>query len=346
MKAMLLESFGSLPKIAPVADPSPEGHSVVIEVKASGVCRSDWHCWLGHDTGVTLPHVPGHEFAGVVAEVGSHVSRFRIGDRVMIPFINACGSCPECYTGNQQVFTYQTQPGFTHWGSFAQFTRVDQADHNLVPMPASMSFETAASMGCRFVTAFRAVVDQGQVKPGVWVAVHGCGGVGLSSIMIAVAMGARVVAVDVDQNKLKMAKDLGASATVDASAIDQVGAAIQDLTGGGAQVSLDAFGHPQACVNSIQSLRPLGRHVQVGLLMADQANPALPMDIVIGKELEILGSHGMQAHRYPAMLQMIESGRLRPEQLLGRTISLDDAPDILMAMDGAAQVGVTVINQF
>ena len=189
MKAVLIEQFSRPPTIQHLPEPDPRPHGVVIEVKATGVCRSDWHCWQGHDTDVVLPHVPGHEFSGVVAAVGKEVKGFKVGDRVAIPFINACGSCGECHSGNHQVCGAQTQPGFTHWGSFAQYTTVDHADVNLVHLPEELDFVTAASLGCRFVTSFRAVIDQGRVSAGQWVAVHGCGGVGLSAIMIASAAG-------------------------------------------------------------------------------------------------------------------------------------------------------------
>ena len=346
MKAVLIEQFSQRPTIQQVADPTPNSHGVVISVKATGVCRSDWHCWQGHDTDVVLPHVPGHEFAGIVEAVGKDVSKFKVGDRVTVPFINACGSCNECHSGNHQVCGNQTQPGFTHWGSFAEYTTVDHADVNLVTLPEHMDFTTAASLGCRFVTAFRAVVDQGGVTAGQWVAVHGCGGVGLSAIMIASAAGANVIAVDIAEDKLALAKSLGAVITLNANNTDDVAAAIKEVTKGGAHVSLDALGHPVTCVNSINCLRKLGKHIQVGLLLAEHATPPIPMDNVVANELQILGSHGMQAFRYNAMMALILSGKLQPEKLLGKTIALEDAIDAMVDMDTSTSVGVTVVTHF
>ena len=346
MKAVLIEQFSQRPTIQQVADPTPNSHGVVISVKATGVCRSDWHCWQGHDTDVVLPHVPGHEFAGIVEAVGKDVSKFKVGDRVTVPFINACGSCNECHSGNHQVCGNQTQPGFTHWGSFAEYTTVDHADVNLVTLPEHMDFTTAASLGCRFVTAFRAVVDQGGVTAGQWVAVHGCGGVGLSAIMIAGAAGANVIAVDIAEDKLALAKSLGAVITLNANNTDDVAAAIKEVTKGGAHVSLDALGHPVTCVNSINCLRKLGKHIQVGLLLAEHATPPIPMDNVVANELQILGSHGMQAFRYNAMMALILSGKLQPEKLLGKTIALEDAIDAMVDMDTSTSVGVTVVTHF
>ena len=346
MKAVVFEKFAQMPVIQNVADPTPASHGVVIKVEATGVCRSDWHCWQGHDTDVVVPHVPGHEFAGIVEAVGKDVKRFKSGDRVTVPFINACGSCPECHSGNHQVCGNQTQPGFTHWGSFAQYTTVDQADVNLVALPEHLDFVTAASLGCRFVTSFRAVVDQGKVSAGQWVAVHGCGGVGLSAVMIASALGANVIAVDLQDDKLALAKQVGAAVTLNASQVASVPEAIREITQGGAHVSMDALGHSVTCVNSVQSLRKLGKHIQVGLLMAEHATPAIPMGRVIGDELEIIGSHGMQAFRYDAMLSMMMSGKLKPEKLLGRTISLAESIEALTTLDTSTTAGVTVISSF
>ena len=345
MRAVLYERFGHSPRVATVPDPSPPPHGAVIEVRATGVCRSDWHGWMGHDPDIVLPHVPGHEFAGVVRTVGTDVHRFGGGERVTTPFVNACGSCPECLAGDQQVCRAQTQPGFTHWGSFAQYVVVHHADLNLVPLPDSLDDSTAASLGCRFVTAFRAVVDQGEVGEGQWLAVHGCGGVGLSAVMIAAAAGAKVVAIDVEPGALERARALGAVATVDPREVASVPEAVIDASGGGVHVSLDALGHPDTCVASVESLRRRGRHVQVGLLLGEQARPPIPMDRVVAHELRIVGSHGMQAHRYDEMLAMIEAGRLDPSKLLGRTISLEESIEALTTMDRPGSVGVTVVTE-
>ncbi|MCO6048712.1 zinc-dependent alcohol dehydrogenase family protein [Mesorhizobium sp. RP14(2022)] len=344
MKAMIFESFGQEPTISDVPDPVPSPDGVVIEVIATGLCRSDWHGWRGHDTDIRLPHVPGHEFAGVVAATGSQVTRFRPGDRVTVPFIAACGRCAECHAGHQQVCEQQFQPGFTHWGSFAEFVAIDRADLNLVSLPDELDDATAASLGCRFATSFRAVVDQGRVRGGEWVAVHGAGGVGLSAIMIAAALGAKVVAVDVTDSKLALARAMGAAETVNSRKATSVVDAVRELTGGGAHVSIDALGHPETCFNSIGNLRRRGRHVQVGLMLGDHSRPQIPMDRVIAHELEIYGSHGMQSWRYDAMLGMIMSGRLQPQRLIGETLSLANAIPALMNMDRQAPDGIAIID--
>ena len=346
MKAVLYEAFGAPLRVATVADPDPEPHGVIVQVKASGICRSDWHGWKGHDESIRLPHVPGHELAGVVCAVGREVTRWRVGDRVTAPFVLGCGTCGECRAGHQQVCDRQLQPGFTHWGSFAEYVSLPRADDNLVALPESLDFTTAASLGCRFATSFRAVVDQGRASAGQWVAVHGCGGVGLSAVMVARAVGANVVAIDVTDDKLRLARSLGADAVVNAAVVPDVAAAVVEITGGGAHVSLDALGHPATCFHSVANLRKRGRHVQVGLLLAENRVPALPMDRVIANELELLGSHGMPAHRYPAMLAMIASGRLAPQRLVTRTVNLAGAIEVLTNMDQSGAPGVAVITEF
>lgn len=346
MKAVVFEAFSKPPALMNVADPTPTQDGVVIKVEANGVCRSDWHGWVGHDDGIELPHVPGHELAGIVEAVGGQVKNFKIGDRVTLPFIAACGSCSQCHAGDQQVCDNQFQPGFTHWGSFAQYVAIDQADLNLVILPEDMAFETAASLGCRFATSFRAIVDQGRVMAGDWVAVHGCGGVGLSAIMIAKALGANVVAIDISQEALKLAKQVGADVVLNSYDNPNVVEAVMDITKGGAHVSLDALGHTATCFNSISNLRKRGRHVQVGLMLAENSTPNIPMDKVIANELEILGSHGMQAHRYDAMIAMIKTGLLKPEQLIGKRVTLEQSIDELVNMDSFQGAGVTVITEF
>ncbi|WP_151484642.1 zinc-dependent alcohol dehydrogenase family protein [Streptomyces albicerus] len=347
MRAVVFERYGEPAEVRDVPDPVPAPHGVVVRVEATGLCRSDWHGWQGHDPDIALPHVPGHELAGTVEAVGALVTGWRPGDRVTVPFVCACGTCASCAAGDQQVCERQTQPGFTHWGSFAQYVALDHADVNLVAVPDELSFGTAASLGCRFATAFRAVVAQGRVAPGEWVAVHGCGGVGLSAVMIAAAAGARVVAVDLSPRALELARKFGAAECVDASRAsrfsraDDTAEAVRELTGGGAHLSLDALGSPVTCAASVNSLRRRGRHVQVGLLPQD---PVLPMSRVIGLELELLGSHGMPAHAYPPMLESVLAGVLRPDLLVTSAIPLDAAPAALAAMGTAPGAGVTVIE--
>ena len=346
MKAIVFEEFGQPLSIQEVPDPVAPDDGVVIRVQATGICRSDWHGWMGHDSDVRLPHVPGHEVAGIVAETGKDVRHWNAGDRVTLPFAVGCGACPQCTSGNQQICDNYFQPGFTAWGSFAQYVAIRYADANLVRLPEQIEFVDAASLGCRFATSFRAVVDQGRVRPGEWVAVHGCGGVGLSAVMIACAMGARVVGIDVRDEALALAQTLGASHAVNSATSADLAEQLFDITQGGAHVSIDALGSRETCRNSIGSLRKRGRHVQVGLMVAENAEALIPMNQVMSKELEIYGSHGMQAHRYGSLLAMIHSGKLQPRKLVRNTIALEEAVLALPAMGDFASTGVTVITRF
>lgn len=342
MRAVVFEEFGRLPVVRDVPDPVPPPSGAVVRVGATGLCRSDWHGWMGHDDGISLPHVPGHELAGRVVALDSGVANWKVGDRVTVPFVCACGRCAACAAGDQQICERQEQPGFTHWGSFAEYVPVHEADVNLVALPEEMSYVTAASLGCRFATAYRAVVTRGRTASGEWVAVHGCGGVGLSAVMIAVAAGARVVAVDVSPEALRLAGRFGAVACVDASGgAEATAAAVREVTGGGAQVSLDALGAEATCRASVECLRRRGRHVQVGLAPADGFG--VSMNRVIAFELELLGSHGMAAHAYPVMMAQVRSGQLRPDLLVSEVIGLDAAPAALAAMGEGSGAGITVI---
>ncbi len=345
MKAAVYDNFREPLTIRNVPDPAPRKDGVVIRVEATGLCLSDWHGWMGHDPDITPPHVPGHELAGVIEAVGSDVVKWKTGDRVTLPFVCGCGSCPQCLSGNHQVCDKQFQPGFTHWGSFAEYVAVGYADVNLVRLPDELDCVTAASLGCRFVTSFRAVAVQGRVSAGQWVAVHGCGGVGLSAIMIANALGASVVAVDISDQKLDLARSLGAVETVNAVTVKNVVEYIRNITQGGADVSIDALGNPTTCFNSIANLKKRGKHIQVGLMADDHRHAAVPMDKVIANELEILGSHGIQAHQYPQILEMIRTGKLHPEKLIGKTINLEQSLEALVTMDRFGGAGVTVINR-
>jgi alcohol dehydrogenase len=344
MKAVFFDQYRGPLAITDVPDPLPAPDGVVVRVHATGVCRSDWHAWQGHDPDVQLPHVPGHELAGTVEAVGASVQRWKIGDRVTVPFVCGCGHCAPCVSGDPQVCLHQFQPGFTGWGSFAERVALRHADGNLVRLPDALEFVEAASLGCRFVTAFRAVVALGQVRPGEWVVIHGCGGVGLAATMIAVAAGAQVIAVDVRRAALDAARDLGAAHLIEVTPAADPLVQIRDITRGGAHLSLDALGHPETCRRSILGLRPRGRHVQVGLLLGDHANPPVPMAVVIARELQLFGSHGMAAHAYPPLLDLIVAGRLKPGRLVRRQVRLEEVPETLQRMGSFLDPGISVVK--
>lgn len=345
MRAAYFEAFGHPISIQTVTDPVPPEDGVVIRVKANGICRSDWHGWMGHDADVKLPHVPGHELAGLIKSVGKNVLRWKPGDRVTLPFACGCGKCEQCNSGNQHVCDNYFQPGFTAWGSFAEYVAIRFADENLVRLPDQIDFVEAASLGCRFITSFRAVVHQGKVKPGEWVTVYGCGGVGLAAVMIANAMGAQVIGVDINQEALKLAESIGAAYVINARDVNPV-EAVRELTHGGSNVSIDALGSSETCYKSIMGLRKRGRHIQVGVMAADSKQTAIQMGWVMFNELELIGSHGMQAHSYGPLMEMITSGKLKPAKLISHTVTLEESLDILQRMGESPPTGVVVIDRF
>ncbi len=347
MRAVVLDAARARPEVREVAEPTAPAGGVVARVVATGMCRSDWHAWAGHED-IAFPHVPGHELAGVVVEVGAGVGRWAVGDRVTVPFVCGCGRCGWCRAGDAQVCPDQQQPGFTHWGSFAEYVALHGADTNLVAVPERVDSATAAALGCRFATAYRALVGRARVTGGEWVTVVGAGGVGLSAVMIARALGARVVAVDRNPQALAVATALGAEHTLDvgtdATGTADVPAAVADLTGGGSHVAVDAVGSERTCADAVLSLRRRGRHVQVGLLPPIDGHPRVPMARVIAWELDLLGSHGMAAADYPAMMALIEQGALQPQRLVERTVGLDEAAALLPGFDRAVVAGMTVVD--
>jgi alcohol dehydrogenase len=346
MRAALITAFGEPLEVTNVPDPMPPPGGVVLRVEATGVCRSDWHAWVGHEELPRLPHVPGHEMAGVVEVIGPDVTRWRPGDRVTVPFSIGCGNCSSCEQGWLNACDRPFTPGFTHWGSFAQYVALDHADLNLAAVPEGMDPVHAAALGCRFITSFRAVVDQGELGQGEWLAVHGCGGVGLSAVMIGKAVGAQVAAVDITAEKLALASELGADVTIDAAVEENPAQVVRTATGGGAHVSIDALGSVVTSLNSLKSLRKHGRHIQVGLMHGDDAAPPIPMEPVIMRELEIVGSRGMPATDYPRVFDLIASGAVDPSKLVTKTVPLDAASAELEALSSFSGVGVTVIDRF
>ena len=342
MRALVLDSVRGEPEVRDVPTPVAPVGGVVVRVEATGLCRSDWHAWAGHDD-IAFPHVPGHELAGVIAEVGAGVRNWAVGDRVTVPFVCGCGRCEWCHRGDAQVCPDQEQPGFTHWGSFAEYVALHAADTNLVAIPDGVDAATAASLGCRFATAYRALVGRTRVLPGEWVTVIGAGGVGLSAVMVAHALGARVIAVDRNAGALEVAASVGAEHVLLADGRD-LPAAVHALTGGGSHVSVDAVGSEQTCADALLSLRRRGRHVQIGLLPPVEGHPRVPMARVIAWELDVLGSHGMAARDYPGMLRLIEQGVLAPQRLIERTIGLEEAARLLPVFDTASPAGMTIID--
>ncbi|WP_096395601.1 zinc-dependent alcohol dehydrogenase family protein [Halorubrum trapanicum] len=356
MRAAILREHGEPLAVRKLPDPDPEADGVVVRVNACGVCRSDWHAWAGHgewaDDRVPRGQVLGHEPAGEVVAVGDEVDRFRPGDRVVVPFSLGDGTCPHCRRGAGNVCEDGRALGFEAAapGAFAERVAVPAADYNLVKRPEWLGATAAAALGCRYMTAYHALAERTTVGGGDAVAVHGCGGVGLSAVQIAAALGARVIAVDVDGDALELAREFGADATVNPASLPEersVPERIRALTDGGADVSMDALGIAETCRNSVRSLRPRGTHVQVGLTTdAERGEVSLPTDWMTRWEISFLGSRGMPPTSYPDLFALIEATGIDPGALVARELSLSEVSDRLAAMDEYEATGVEVVTDF
>ncbi|WP_082235504.1 zinc-binding dehydrogenase [Halobacillus massiliensis] len=350
MKAAVMEQLKSPLVVRQVEDPKVDANGAIVRVQANGICRSDWHGWMGDlswvDVNLELPWVLGHEFTGVVEEIGKDVKNFKVGDRVIVPFSQGDGTCEQCLSGHQNICDNLEIPGFSYWGGFGEYTAIPNADLNMVLLPESVNFEEGASVGCRFMTSFHAVTEQAKVRPGEWVAVYGVGGVGLAAAHIANAAGANVIVVDISKEKLDLAKSVGAAITINGRETDP-SVAIQEITKGGAHVSIDALGITETITNSILSLRKRGRHIQIGLTTSEEAGIVpVPADLITMKELQFLGSFGMQAPNYPSMLEMIGTGKLQPGKLVTNHVAIEDVSSVIEGMGTYNNVGVSVVNKW
>ena len=353
MRAAVIEELNRPLVVKQVPDPECPADGAILRVGANGICRTDWHLWTDdwawRGLAVRPPFVLGHEFSGTIEEVGRDVKAWRKGDRVIFPMNPGEGTCEWCRSGNQHVCDSGAKlvPGVSYWGAFAEYVAVRYADVNLVRLPDSLSFVASASMACRYMAAFHGVIDQGAVRGGEWVVVHGAGGgMGLSAVQIAAAVGAKVIAVDVSDRALAAAREAGAAYTIDSRSEAPV-EAVRTLTRGGAQVSIDALGIAETCRNSVLSLRKLGRHVQLGHTTRKEAGDVpLPIDVILLNELKLYGTFGMQAQRFGTMLAMCEAGILKPAQIVSQQVGLDGITDVLEAMGTYNTTGVVVISSF
>ncbi|GAA0268385.1 zinc-dependent alcohol dehydrogenase family protein [Halobacterium noricense] len=353
MRAAVLQEYGEPLVVEEVPDPDLDPHGVVVSVDACGICRSDWHAWKGHgewaDDQVDRGQILGHEPAGTVVEVGDDVDSIAVGDRVAVPFNLGEGACPQCRRGHGNVCEDGYALGFEHdaQGAFAERVHVPHADFNATAVPEDVPMEAVAALGCRYATAFHALAHRADVAGGDWVAVHGCGGLGLAGIQIATALGAGVVAVDVREEPLALAEQVGAVETVRSDRVESVPKRIAELTDGGAHVSMDALGRAETCRNSVDCLRTRGTHVQVGLTTeAEKGEVSLPVDEITRWDVSVLGSRGMPPSRYDELLRMIASGRLHPGKLVTERVSLEAVSDRLAAMTEYETSGIELVTEF
>ena len=341
MRAAVIRQYRADLSLETVPDPVCEADGVVVKVLACGICRSDWHCWAGEHAKVKPGAVPGHEYCGEVVEAGP-LARWKAGDKIIAPFILACGECPECRSGQTTTCRAQRVPGFGEPGAYAEYVSVPHA-HNLTRLPDFLTPALAAGLGCRVTTAYHALTGRAGLQAGEWLAIHGTGGIGLSALLIGKALGARIVAVDVVPARLTHALSLGAEHVINAAEGDTA-ARIREVTSGGAHVSIEALGIEATANASIECLRPLGRHVQVGLPTGHTATMQINMNAVYMKQLALFGTRGMPAWRYPSLLSLIETGRVDVRPIVARHVALSQATTELRAFDAPMPAGVAVIT--
>lgn len=343
MRAAVLKGYREPLAIESAPEPGCPEDGVVLKVLACGVCRSDWHGWVGEHPLVKPGHIGGHEYCGEVVEAGPNAN-FAVGDRLIAPFILACGACFQCRSGASNTCLDQRLPGFIEPGAFAEYVAVPR-DWNLARLPEGMSPTLAAALGCRVTTAWHALTDRAALAPGEWLAVHGTGGIGLAAMLLGRALGARVVVTDIVDEKLAHAKALRADAVVNAAKAD-VGADIRELTDGGAHVSVEALGLPVTLAASIACLRPLGRHVQVGMPIGRHAIQEVDMNAVYMKNLAVFGTRGMPSWRYPSLLSLIDGGHVDLSPIVAHEVGLEDVGQELAAFNGPTPPGVAVVTRF
>ena len=379
MQAAVYHEFGGPIRIETIPIPTCPDDGVLIRVKAVGVCRSDWHGWRGHDSDIVqhgLPFVPGHEVCGMIVEIGKHAetslqqqstgssntsSKFRVGDRVAVPFILSCGACVYCQHYHQStVCTAQKQPGFTQYGGFAEYLAVPRAVRNLALLPTNVTYPQAAALGCRFTTAYRAVLQQGRLSADVdtSIAIFGCGGLGLSCIMWAVTTGCPfIIAMDVSDQALHKAQQLGATHIINTRNMDiaTLRRHVEEIVqNDGVDVSVEASGFITACENAIHCTRRGGRMVQVGLLSSStssdphqpQQHPIIPMNMIAGKEIELIGSHGFAATDLSVLLDMVSRNVIDPSLLIEREVTLAEGAQAIEDMDHSSPLGIIVVTKF
>ena len=352
MRAAVLREYGEPLSIEQVPEPEAADTEAIVAVKACGVCRSDWHAWQGHGewAGGQVPtgQILGHEPAGEVIDTGSDVDRVSVGDSVVVPVSLGDGSCRHCREGQGNICSNGLAVGFDPEvpGAFAEQIRVPAADYNLATLPDEMSPRDAAALGCRYATAYHGLVDRAGLTGGDWLAVHGCGGVGLSAVQLGAALDANIIAVDIDNDALARATNLGADETVSADT-GSPPETIESITAGGADISVDAVGIAQTCRNSIRCLRERGTHVQIGLTTdAERGEISLPVDEMTRWEISYLGSRGIPPTRFEALFDLIAAGDIDPGELVTRELSLDGVSARLAAMDQYDTAGVEVVTQF
>jgi len=323
LRAAIFEGSGKPLEIREVPTPKPGPGEALVRVAGCGMCHTDLH-YLDHGvpTFKPPPLILGHEVAGTVAELGEGVSDRAEGDRVLIPAVLSCGRCRYCRQGRENLCERLVMLGNNIDGGYAEFVLVPASE--LVPLPDELPLERASVIADAVSTPYHAVKNRGRVQMGDAVAVVGCGGVGLNLVQCAAAAGGRVIAIDMNEERLAIARSLGAAETINPEGIERLDKHVRKLTGGGVDVAFEAIGKPETIELAFSLLRRGGRLCVIGY---SQEPVAISAAKLMYYELEMVGSLGCGGGEYPEIVELVRRGTLTLEGIVSGTVPLDEIND-------------------
>jgi 6-hydroxycyclohex-1-ene-1-carbonyl-CoA dehydrogenase len=320
MQAAIFHGPNKPLSVEEVPTPAPGAGEILVKVAACGLCHTDLHYTdHGVPTFKKPPLILGHEVSGTVAGLGEGVEDWKEGDRVLLPAVYGCGQCRMCREGRENVCQSMVMFGNNVDGGYAEFMLAPAKD--VLALPEEIPLIEGSIIADAVTTPYHAVVNRGQVKPGDQVVVYGCGGIGINVVQMAAALGAHVVAVDIDDKKLAWAKEFGADEIINSKETERIDKAVRKLTGGGADIAFEAIGLPETQQQAFSSLRSGGRFVVVGFA-------SKPMQLDTGRtmyrEMEVIGSLGCRAVDYPRVIALVQQGKLKIKELVTARFPLKD----------------------
>ncbi len=306
-------------KIEDVAVPKHGPTDVLVKVAACGLCRTDLHYLHGTPTFKKPPLILGHEVSGTVEEAGADVTAFKKEDKVIIPPVFGCGKCFYCRNGRPTLCTNQIMVGNHRDGGFAEYISVPAGE--IFAAPENVPLPEASIISDAISTPYHAVVNRAMVKPGDTVVVFGVGGVGLSTIQLAAAVGGKVIAVDIFDEKLEIAKKFGAVEGINGKKEENVPKKIRRMTGGGADIALEVIGNPMTIQQAFNSVRWGGRVVVVGYSAKETVIDSARL---MFREIEIKGSLGCGQQDYPKLIELVKLGKIKVKEMVTHKFKLED----------------------
>lgn len=339
MRAAVFQGPGKDLEVEDVPEPTLNAGEVLIRTAACGVCATDLHYMHGTPTFKKPPIILGHEVSGVVEKVSDGVAGYSGGERVLVPAVLSCGDCGNCREGRDNICERMSMVGNHVDGGFAEFMRAPA--RMLFKLPAELPLQESAVISDAMSTPFHAVKNRGMVRAGEWVAIFGCGGVGINAVQIAAAFGANVVAVDVDDRKLELARQLGASAVFNSKQVDAAKEIRGVTDGGGVDAAFEVVGKPEVQELALRSVKTGGRLVTVG---SSERNWDFKVSRVMFRELTIIGSLGCRSAEYPRIIEMARSGKLKLGPVVSEKLPLQDVNGALKRLEAGTVIGRQVVT--